>query len=139
MMLLDHGWAGAVEPAPPALLEAQHDWTLRGPRPNQWGDLEVTVTGDPASVMDWVIYHHVGAGLIRRVAWSIMGVRDALDTLNMSQSGSGKGTLWDAIGIGLGSGTVARFMASTDHHHQKFRAVYRRGGLRYPRTADHHR
>ena len=111
MMLLDHGWDGAVEPAF-ELVGQQLEWFATEPYMNRYGAPEVDVTGGPAGVMRYFIYEHIGIGCIRRIAWSVGGVWDVVDTVSMPPSGSGKGTLIAGLKLGLGHGAVTSHMAS---------------------------
>ena len=111
MMLLDHGWDGAVEPAF-ELVGQQLEWSASDPYLNRYGALEVDVTGRPAAVMNYFIYEHIGIDCLRRIAWSIGGIWDVLDTVSMPPSGSGKGTLIEGLKLGLGHGAVTSHMAS---------------------------
>ena len=111
LMLLDHGWAGAVEPAMD-LIGQQPRWSCTEPYTNKWGMPEVDVWGGPIAVMDWFIHEHIGIDCIARIAWLLGGIRDVVDTVSMPPSGCGKGTLLQGLKLALGTGAVTNHMAS---------------------------
>ena len=111
MMLFDHGWDGAVEPAF-ELVGQLLEWSASEPYLNRYGALEVDVTGRPAAVMHHFIYEHIGIGCLRRLAWSIGGIWDVVDTVSMPPAGSGKGTLIEGLKLSMGHGAVTSHMAS---------------------------
>ena len=111
MMLFDHGWDGAVEPALD-LVGQQLEWSASEPYLNRYGAPEVDVSGSPAGVMHYFIYQHIGIDCIRRFAWNIGGVWDVVDTVSMPPAGSGKGTLIGVLKLALGHGAVTSHMAS---------------------------
>ena len=111
MMLFDHGWDGAVEPAL-ELVGQQLEWSASELYLNRYGELEVDVSGSPAGVMYHFIHEHIGIAGIRRLAWNMGGVWDVVDTVSMPPAGSGKGTLIAALKLALGHGAVTSHMAS---------------------------
>ena len=115
MMLLDHNWGGGIWPRWD-LLDRTPNYSVSTLYVNEAGDAEVDVKGESdapgADVMAWFIQHHMGEGVLSRLAWSISGIRPVIDTLSIPRSGSGKATLFDCLDRALGGGTVTRQMAS---------------------------
>ena len=118
-LLLRHKWEGCVAPRYELLQagarpRAGGQVAFKGPEfiDGEWR-IDVAGTSDhpDADVMAWFINEHFGAGLFRRLAWSISGIRPVVDTLINPTSGSGKGTLIAVLQATLGDGAVSSYYA----------------------------